>query len=583
MGLAIPKGDRSQLAPPHKGYSILPNYQFLASLLRNAYHDYVAVRDVVLGLEKTYGDLLSDALRLRAILVDTLSRDTLDSLERDDEVFIGILAPGGYEYTVAFVAILALGAAVVPMSAVLPAEEAQYYVRKSQQAAIVIASDLTSLGETIAQRLVHGQGQKIPVVPVLSSLSMTKHPPLVFRDILLSADPPLNPTHAALVIFTSGTTGSPKGAVLSRGFVVGACLDLIPFYQMKPGDVLLHVLPVHHATGTLINFLPILSAGATIEFKSGNFDAGWAWQRWRQGGIAFFSGVPTIFMRMKRHYEDYITKLVIEEREAFEKGARDVRCVLCGTSALPRPLQEFWAKIRRSDTPILTRYGATEIGAIFRMAISPEGTPEGSVGTLISGVDVELRDDDGKASDEGEILVRSPWMLSRYLNDQGATSKAHDYRGYYQTGDIARREGSYYFMLGRASQDIIKSGGYKISALDIERELLSLAFISEATVVGVEDEEWGQRVGAIVTLRTLPEAPRSSLTINNLRDALRGQLAGYKLPTLLRVVKGDLPKGPSGKVLKMMLKRDMFPVPGWDSEPCVQAWARSKERAKARL
>jgi len=159
---------------------------------------------------------------------------------------------------------------------------------------------------------------------------------------------------------------------------------------------------------------------------------------------------------------------------------------------------------------------------------------------------------------------------------------AHDKDGYFRTGDIARREGEYYWILGRASLDIIKSGGYKISALDVERELLGLPYISEAMVVGVEDEEFGQRVAAVVTLQEEKVVYSASrrLTIECLRSDLRKTLVGYKMPTLLRVLDGELPKGQTGKVLKKILGPELFPCPGWDRHPEIQVWSRNLARPK---
>jgi malonyl-CoA/methylmalonyl-CoA synthetase len=172
------------------------------------------------------------------------------------------------------------------------------------------------------------------------------------------------------------------------------------------------------------------------------------------------------------------------------------------------------------------------------------------------------------------------------LHDPEATAKAHDVNGYFKTGDIARREGKYYYIIGRASQDIIKSGGYKISALDIEREILALPYIAEVIVVGVADEEFGQRVGAVLTLheeessrhefKTTYGDAKHGYTINDLRKDLKDRLAGYKQPTLLRVVNGDLPKTASGKILKKKLGELYFPVE-WAVVPEVQSW-RSKGR-----
>jgi malonyl-CoA/methylmalonyl-CoA synthetase len=156
------------------------------------------------------------------------------------------------------------------------------------------------------------------------------------------------------------------------------------------------------------------------------------------------------------------------------------------------------------------------------------------------------------------------------LADPEATLKAHDDEGWYRTGDIAREENGYYFIVGRASVDIIKSGGYKISAIDIERECLTLPYISEAAVVGVEDEEFGQRVGAIVVAHSI-----SDLTLAKLRSDLRGKLAGYKLPTILRVERSELPKTATGKVQKKLLGPKLIPSPGYLQMSEVQVWKKT--------
>ena len=176
-------------------------------------------------------------------------------------------------------------------------------------------------------------------------------------------------------------------------------------------------------------------------------------------------------------------------------------------------------------------------------------------------------------------MVHSHTPFNRYLFDEKATADAHDAEGYFKTGDIARREGKYYFILGRASIDIIKSGGYKISALDIEREILGLDYVSEVMVVGVEDEEFGQRVAATVSLKQDQRTTRKSLTIAELREDLRSKMAGYKMPTVLRVVQGELPKSGTGKVQKKILGPQFFP-PNYRQLPEVQVWSREN---KARL
>jgi malonyl-CoA/methylmalonyl-CoA synthetase len=163
--------------------------------------------------------------------------------------------------------------------------------------------------------------------------------------------------------------------------------------------------------------------------------------------------------------------------------------------------------------------------------------------------------------------------LCRYLFDGEATAKAHDLDGFFKTSDIARRERRYYFILGRASLDIIKTGGYKISALDVERECLALPYVEEVMVVGVDDEEFGQRVAALISIRGDQDAYSAhgesgirTLTIEDLRMDLRDRLAGYKMPTLLRIMEGELPKTATGNVLKRVLGPKYFP-PAWREEP----------------
>lgn len=167
---------------------------------------------------------------------------------------------------------------------------------------------------------------------------------------------------------------------------------------------------------------------------------------------------------------------------------------------------------------------------------------------------------------------------SRYLHDPAATAAAHDAEGYFITGDIARREGPNYFILGRASIDIIKSGGYKLSALDIEREILGLDYIGEVMVVGVDDDEYGQRVAAAVTLKD----GRETLSLDQLRADLRGVLAGYKMPTVLRVLEGEIPKSGTGKVQKKILGPTYFPA-GWRGEDGIQVWDKGDRQVRAKL
>ncbi|KAL2067354.1 hypothetical protein VTL71DRAFT_1779 [Oculimacula yallundae] len=558
--------DRTDLLVPHDGYNVFPNTPLFNRLLRHASRGLIAVRDANSGIEKSYSQLLSDVLAVRKVLQDALSEHVLTRLRNKEEVYIGVLAPGGYEYTVAMLVVTAIGGAIVPMAASIPVEEAAYFVTKSRQVAILTSGSSSELGTAISDYVKKHHSQIVQTVSVQPNLPQSS---LSHGCMVISSNQYLSDNSAGLVIFTSGTTGPPKGAVMRRGIMFEGAIAMADHYDITPSDVILHVLPVHHATGIGISFFPFLVSGALIEFRSGSFDPDWIWQRWRKGGTTFFSGVPTMYMRLMRYYEQHLK--CRKDAEEFVRGIQEVRAMTCGSSALPKPMQDFWTSIRDGKI-ILTRYGATEFAAVFMVALDPRGTPDGSVGKHVPGIDVKLSE-----GEEGEILVRSSQMFSKYLYDDGATNAAHDDDGFFRTGDIARRQGDYYWIMGRASLDIIKSGGYKISALDIERELLSLSYVSEAMVVGVADLEFGQRVAALITLRDDQSTYSGERrpTIKEIREDLKNKLVGYKMPTLLRIVDGELPKGQSGKVQKKILGPEMFPCPGWETNSNVQVWVKA--------
>lgn len=578
--------DRIHFVPPHAGPNVFPAHPFFNRLVRfaNALPPRICVRDAnsETPIEYTHVQLLTDVLAFRDRIRESLAPATRDALDRREEVYVAILAAGSYEYAVSMLAALALGAAVVPMTVQLPPEEALYFVTKSRAVCILCSNAALPLGKAVEQ-LVRQQANSSTFTAIEAAHSLNSRP-LRPSDIKVSSNTYLSDNAPGVVIFTSGTTGPPKGAVMRRGFIHDTALAIADGYQLGPSDTLLHVLPVHHATGIGVNFFPCMFSGAVIEFRTGSFSPEWTWERWRRGGVTVFSGVPTIYMRMMRYYEQVLsTKNNLQE---YVRGARGLKACLCGTSALPKPIADFWAQILGKK--IMLRYGATEFGAIFKVRIGDEKVPDGSVGTVFAGVDVKLMDEDGQYGDEGEVVVRSPAgeLFSKYLFDPNATAKAHTQDGYYRTGDIARREqvdGEYYhWILGRANIDIMKSGGYKLSALDIEREILALPYVAEVMVVGVPDLEFGERVGAAIVLKEAKDQkdePVTDLNIERLRADLRARLAGYKLPTILRLIRDELPKSGTGKVVKKILGPQFFPK-GYENLKEVQSWHPS---TKAKL
>jgi malonyl-CoA/methylmalonyl-CoA synthetase len=557
--------DRIHYVPRHIGPNVFPNFFLFNRLVRLAHKEHlIAIKDLTYGITADYAQLLTDVLHFRNTLRHTLHSSAIARIDRGDEVYITLVGPAGYEFVVGFFALMALGAAIVPISPDLPVKEASYFVNKSQAVGIVSANKSLRLANDLETQL---RGESNKTFKCVEIRPHILHQRLRPDELQVSSDAYLDLNTTGLVIFTSGTTGPPKGACKRRGFFHEVATGFADQYGLQEGDTVLHTLPVHHATGVTVTLIPFLQVGGCIEFKSGGFNVEWTWERFKQGGLTYYSGVPTIYMRLMQYYEQKLSKLPQKELQEYVHGIRGFRALLCGTSALPRSLQQKWTALRQGS-PVLTRYGGTEFGNGFSVGISSKSVPDGSVGEKAPGIDLKLSN-----GDEGEVMMRSAIMFSKYLHDPVATQKAHNEDGYFMTGDIARREGKYYFILGRANIDIIKSGGYKISALDIERELLDLDYIAEAMVVGVEDEEFGQRVAAAIVLQ--PGGPEF-LELEKLRLDLRETLAGYKMPTLTRIVP-ELRKNATGKVLKKILGPELFPPQGHSD---VQTWHSKKEGAK---
>ncbi|RMZ84643.1 hypothetical protein DV737_g1219, partial [Chaetothyriales sp. CBS 132003] len=573
--------DRTEVVPPHEGDLILPADPLFTRLLTNAHRPKprVVIRDVNTNVEKTAADLLSDVLNFRRVLKTALSKEVIEEIRRGREVIVSILAPGGYEFAVGILAVLALGAVASPFSPVMPVKEAAYYVNKARSVAVVVGSGSLKLGEDLEAEICSTTNSLFTAVPIQRYTEGVKVSP---ESIKISSNKYVDPNAAGFVIFTSGTTGPPKAVVLRRAAITDGALSFAQQIGLTEDDTSLHLLPVHHATGLWVGFFPWIQTGACLEFKSGSFNPEWTWNRFRRGGITLFSGVPTIWMRLMQYWHEHIVKLPSSEIEAYRTGINKIRVCMCGTSALPQPIDHFWAKLRNGRRIVL-RYGCTETGVVFNMPFENNAhVPDGSVGEAMLGVDVKL-----SGGDEGEVLLKSSQMFSKYLYDPVATRKAHDEQGWYKTGDIARREGRYYFITGRDNVDILKSGGYKISALDIERELMSLPYIGEAMVVGVPDDEFGQRVAAVVTLRKDEAAQTfyrehnrdsTKVHIDDLRADARSRLAGYKLPTLLRIHQGEIPKSATGKVQKKILGPALFPPGKYADDPAVQIWTSRGRR-----
>jgi len=303
-------------------------------------------------------------------------------------------------------------------------------------------------------------------------------------------------------------------------------------------DRILLCLPLHHVHGIINVVSCALRSCATCEMLP-RFDAETVWDRIGRGELTLFMAVPTIYTKLIAAWE----AAPPERRKHLSEAASRLRLMVSGSAALPVRTLERWKEI--TGHTLLERYGMTEIG----MALSNPYRGErisGSVGTPLPNVDVRLVSEDGQpvtAGAVGEIEVRGPGVFKEYWNNPDATRAAFR-DGWFRTGDTAIVENGVYRILGRSNIDIIKTGGHKVSALEIEEVLRAHPAISECAVVGVPDQEWGERIGVAVTLRQ-----GRTLDLEDLRKWCKERMAVHKAPSRLLIV-DILPRNTMGKVIK---------------------------------
>lgn len=365
--------------------------------------------------------------------------------------------------------------------------------------------------------------------------------------------PEVGPDRAALMLYTSGTTGRPKGVVHTHRSLEAQMRALTRAWAWSRDDRILLVLPLHHLHGILNVLACALWSGAACRMHDG-FDAAETWERIGDGSLSLFMAVPTIYHRLVRHWGDQTP----EVQEAWSRGARNLRLMVSGSAALPVTLLHKWRRI--TDHTLLERYGMTETGMILSNPLHGVRRP-GHVGQPLPGVEVRLVDGEGRPvpgeGADGGVQVRGETLFREYWRRPDATTEAFTVDGWFRTGDVARLEDGSYRLLGRRSVDILKSGGYKISALEIESVLLEHPAIAECAVVGVPDPEWGQVVSAALVpaddgaagTETASGAEASPLDPSTLRAWAKERLAPYKVPSRF-LVADELPRNAMGKVQK---------------------------------
>ncbi|EME48345.1 hypothetical protein DOTSEDRAFT_18891 [Dothistroma septosporum NZE10] len=567
----------------------------MAALQRSALFDAIQQHDPestsvahsLSGRSFKYGSLLHDV----AAAKDRLLKETGKTEQDIAGERIAFLIENSYDYVVTLLACLASNAIAVPLAPSFPATELRYNVNQSAALALLHSSKYAKLAADVLKEDIEQDTQLLALDKIEQGAQPGKEIEFVGESHL---------AEGGMMLYTSGTTARPKGVLLPQKVLIAQCQSLNKAWDYSTRDRLLHVLPLHHIHGTVNALLAPLLSGSAIEFMF-PFNVDNVWKRFaapfisrsqqkdhtpdsNRTPITFFTVVPTIWARMLQSWSDLSSDLKDAAGQAIQR--KHLRLNISGSAALPTPTKKAWTDLSEGNV-LLERYGMTEVGMALSCGLDDSDRIDGAVGWPLPSVEARLVDPDTKEviplnattsegkDRQGEIHLRGPTIFREYWRNPEATEKEFTEDGWFKTGDIAIRKnvpsagkgnsgdwatGPAYFIQGRSSADIIKTGGEKVSALEIERELLSLPQIKECAVVGLPSVAWGQKAAAVVVLseegKTAGKGGKQWSALD-MRRALHGRLVAYKIPQDMAVV-GELPRNAMGKINKKELVREVF-------------------------
>jgi malonyl-CoA/methylmalonyl-CoA synthetase len=530
------------------------------------------------GFNLTYSEILQES----ALIAARLGRTVISSPSTSPSTFrpIALLAPQDHTFCLGFMGVLQAGGAVVPIYSRSPQREIEFILRDSGCAQVLLHPQFRS---NLTPLLRGSKGLDIAVVDLIPGADLSdleriaamrmgkdKTALLGHQNIEIVEWIESSENADAMVVYTSGTTGRPKGVVKTHAQLAEMCKGVVKAWNYAPTDRVLEFLPLHHLHGLLNKCLAVLWAGGVVEFL-GSANANAIWDRLADPTkpmLSMFHAVPTIYALMLEELESG------RMDEASQKRAlqhlRQMRLIVSGSAALPQCRFSKWEAL--TGHRILERYGTTEAGMILGNPLTPVSTRfPGHVGAPFPGMDVRLVDPETEADvtrepgKQGEVRVRSEHgLFSRYHNRSEVTRKAFDEDNWYKTGDLGKYDPEKGFkIVGRLSADILNSGGYKISALEIEAAIQEHEQVAEVVVLGRCHSKWGDEVVAVVRIKETAmrsanvsgnplEKRTALLTTEGLHDFLASRLASHMLPRTMYIV-NSIPKNAMGKVDKRVL------------------------------
>jgi long-chain acyl-CoA synthetase len=463
-------------------------------------------------LELSYAQLDQASARLAGLL-------RARGLERGDRV--GIMLPNVPYFPIVYYGVLRAGAVVVPMNVLLKRREVAFYLRDPGAKLLFAWEGFAADAEAGAQ---DADAEAVVVQPG------------EFEQLLDSAEPDSGVAETvdrdtAVILYTSGTTGTPKGAELTHANLRRNCEVARGLFDLGPNAVVLGALPLFHSFGQTCGLNATIASGATLTLIP-RFDPRKALQIIERDAVTVFEGVPTMYGALLHE----------PDRDKFDTSTLQ----FCASGGAAMPVELLRGFEQAFGCQVLEGYGLSETSPVASFNHPDRERKPGSIGTPIDGVDFKLvdeQDDEVAAGEVGEIAIRGHNVMKGYWNKPDATADAiRD--GWFHTGDMAKvDEDGYYFIVDR-KKDMIIRGGYNVYPREIEEVLYEHPAVREAAVLGVPDDQLGEEVGAAVALKD-----GQQVSAEQLRDYVKQQVAAYKYPRRIWFVE-DLPKGPTGKILK---------------------------------
>jgi long-chain acyl-CoA synthetase len=433
---------------------------------------------------------------------------------------VGIMLPNVPYFPVCYYGALRAGAAVVPMNPLLKDREVAFYLADSEAKLIFAWHQFADAA--------HGGAEEAGAESVLVE-------PGEFEALLGRCEPAADVAErdagdTAVILYTSGTTGKPKGAELTHDNILRNVELSVELFGIDERAVTLGALPFFHAFGQTCALNATVAMGGSLTLIP-RFDGGKALEIIERDGVTVFEGVPTMYAAMLNH----------QRADATDTSTLEV----CVSGGAAMPVEVMRAFEEKFGCQILEGYGLSETSPVASFNRRDRERKPGSIGLPVEGVEMKLLEDEDGV---GEIAIRGHNVMKGYWRREDATAEAIDADGWFKTGDVGRIDEDGYFFIVDRKKELVIRGGFNIYPREIEEVLYEHPAVREAAVIGIPDESLGEEVAAAVALKSDADASAAEL-----RDFVKQRVAAYKYPRQVWLV-DDLPKGPTGKILKREIK-----------------------------